>query len=300
VYDSYGLNHRTETEANVSGTLAANYISPNPFTVEPPKVEVTGLHFCAPPTTAPAVYHCTTCPKPFQHAFDWKRHEKTFHERFEIWKCPDCPKEFGEATKFRTHHQFKHSCKQYVPRNFRHAEGAHKVLIKKMAWGCGFCGKPETSWERRCNHVARHFERDWHHDNQGKGVRGREGSEWDVSLVIRGLLEREEVAAHCDDILAQNYPIERQNGEELGNMLRWSPHELVQEETQALISSLQCPIRPEEAYSIVYSLIAMTLPRESLIKLTFPCETIDITTGRVIEEKYRRVTENNDGYGRDI
>ncbi|QDS74187.1 hypothetical protein FKW77_002042 [Venturia effusa] len=228
-------------------------------------VEGPGMHYRAPPTTSPAKYYCTkpSCKAEFRRAHDWKKHEQRVHEQCEIWKCPDCLEEFSEATRFRTHHRVQHDCALHVSTNCQHSADAHQVLLRKVAWGCGFCGLLQTTWDARCSHVIRHFASDWYPDSSGKGVRGRGKHEWDVSLEIRSLLEREELSAHLETILAQTYPIKGQHGEELGNMLRWSPDEIEEAETQSLILRLQCPILPEDGYGIVYRLVVMTLPHSA-------------------------------------
>ncbi|KAE9988041.1 hypothetical protein EG327_003532 [Venturia inaequalis] len=119
----------------------------------------------------------------------------------------------------------------------------------------------ETSQDARSGHVARHFDREPYFDSNGKGVRGRQKSERSMSLEIRALLEREELAVHLETILAQAYAVEWRHGEELWNMLRLSADEVANAETRSLILRLQCPISPKDAYGIVYSLVAMTLPQ---------------------------------------
>lgn len=139
-----------------------------------------------------------------------------------------------------------------------------------------------TTWDARSSHIARHFERELHSDSNGKGVRGRERHEWDISLKIRALLERKELAYHLETIPAQAYTVEWRHGEELGNMLRWSSSEVEEAETKSLILRMQCPISPEEVCWIVYRLVAMTLPRNTW------------------DEANGRMKDNNDCLDRDI
>lgn len=179
------------------------------------EAEGPGMHFRAPPTSSPSKYHCTkpSCKATFKRAHDWKKHEKKQHEQCEAWKCLNCHEEFWEATRFGSPHRAQHDCALQVLTNCQHTEEACHVPLRKVAWGCGFCGVLHSSWDARCSHIARHFERELHFDSSGKGIRGREKSEWDTSLEIRALLEREELAVHFQMILAQAYPVEwQQNG----------------------------------------------------------------------------------------
>ncbi|RDI78959.1 hypothetical protein Vi05172_g11082 [Venturia inaequalis] len=267
-----GRSHGTSQpqQATVQRKILPNFIGD--LTGHPPapppnlvlsEVEGPGMHFRAPPTSSPSKYYCTksSCKAEFKRAHDWKKHEGRKHEQVDIWKCPDCHEEFLEATRFRTHHRVEHDCSLKVSTNCQHTGDAHQVLLRKVAWGCGFCGSLQTSWDARCSHVARHFDRELYFDSNGKAVRGRQKSEWSMSLEIRGLLEREELAVHLETILAQAYAVEWRHGEGLGNMLRWSADELEEAGTRSLILRLQCPISPKDAYGIVYSLVAMTLPQ---------------------------------------
>jgi hypothetical protein len=141
------------------------------------------------------VYSCTNCLQSIKNKWDWKRHER-IHERLEEWECPDCGWICADARWFKSHHKQKHCC-QDCP----HSDEVKTILIQKEAWGCGFCAELLTDWDSRCNHVARHFERDYI-----SGRIGRESHEWDHTAVIEGLLKRPELQERYEILLSERYP----------------------------------------------------------------------------------------------
>lgn len=118
-------------------------------------------------------YWCTSCDKRFRRKFDWQRHEKEFHERWKKFPCPNCNQIFWGSNAFNQHHKSSHSC-QTCP----HADKVVKHLLKRKAWGCGFCADVNMAWEGHSEHVATHFES------------GKSKSDWKHSSVIYGLLHQ--------------------------------------------------------------------------------------------------------------
>jgi hypothetical protein len=147
------------------------------------------------PVTKRKVYSCTYCKQSIKNKWDWKRHE-FIHERLVEWKCPDCGWIFNEARWFKIHHKKVHDCQ-----DCHHTDEAKTILLQKEAWGCGFCAQLSTDWDARCNHVARHFERDYI-----AGRIGRESHEWDHTAVIEGLLKRQELRETYQTLLDDRYP----------------------------------------------------------------------------------------------
>ncbi|KIV99215.1 uncharacterized protein PV09_09079 [Verruconis gallopava] len=124
-------------------------------------------------------YFCTACNKGFARKYDWKVHEQRYHEQQTQYPCPDCNQILFAETLFKSHHRDAHGC-QDCP----HAKGIAKevdVRRKRTAWGCGFCSEMLDDWEKRCDHVAAHY------DN------GVKREEWDHSKVIIGLLRQPEI-----------------------------------------------------------------------------------------------------------
>jgi hypothetical protein len=124
-------------------------------------------------------YFCTACNKGFARKYDWKVHEQRYHEQQTQYPCPDCNQILFAETLFKSHHRDAHGC-QDCP----HAKAIAKevdVRRKRTAWGCGFCSEMLDDWEKRCDHVAAHY------DN------GIKREEWDHSKVIIGLLRQPDV-----------------------------------------------------------------------------------------------------------
>ncbi|KAF2117889.1 hypothetical protein BDV96DRAFT_644227 [Lophiotrema nucula] len=124
----------------------------------------------------PAHFWCTACGKGFGSKHDWKTHEEIFQERFEEYWCEFDEKTFFSKKDFTNHHYKTHSCRTCV--KFNHAEKARRERKSRQAWGCGFCGRLELEWDRRCDHVAAHFK-------EGKTL-----DDWKQSRVISSLLQR--------------------------------------------------------------------------------------------------------------
>jgi hypothetical protein len=133
-------------------------------------------------------YFCTACNKGFARKYDWKVHEQRYHEQQTQYPCPDCNQILFAETLFKSHHRDAHGC-QDCP----HAKTIAKevdVRRKRTAWGCGFCSELLDDWEKRCDHVAAHY------DN------GIKREEWDHSKVIIGLLRQPDVDAEWRNYLA--------------------------------------------------------------------------------------------------
>ena len=136
-------------------------------------------------------YFCTACNKGFARKYDWKVHEQRYHEQQTQYPCPDCNQILFAETLFKSHHRDAHGC-QDCP----HAKTIAKevdVRRKRTAWGCGFCSEMLDDWEKRCDHVAAHY------DN------GIKREEWDHSKVIIGLLRQPDVDAAWRQYLADRH-----------------------------------------------------------------------------------------------
>ena len=112
-----------------------------------------------------ARYWCTSCDKTFKRKFDWKRHEEEFHERWRKYPCPNCNQSFWGPNTFNQHHKSAHGCKTCP-----HSDAVVKYMMKRRAWGCGFCAAMHGKLEKHYEHVAQHFEagstkNDWMHSN---------------------------------------------------------------------------------------------------------------------------------------
>lgn len=121
-------------------------------------------------------YFCTFCDKGFGRKGDWKSHEMEFHERQDEYACTACEGKFYLKHRFIRHHLSRHGCVDCP-----HVETCRRILPKKRAWGCGFCGQYLPTLANRFEHVAEHYEA------------GMEKSEWNHSLVILGLLSQPDV-----------------------------------------------------------------------------------------------------------
>jgi hypothetical protein len=136
-------------------------------------------------------YFCTSCNKGFARKYDWKVHEQRYHEQQTQFPCPDCNQILFAETLFKSHHRDAHGC-QECP----HAKTVAKdvdMRRRRTAWGCGFCSEILDDWEKRCDHVAGHY------DN------GIKREEWDHSKVIIGLLRQPAVDQEWRAYLVQRH-----------------------------------------------------------------------------------------------
>jgi hypothetical protein len=136
-------------------------------------------------------YFCTSCNKGFARKYDWKVHEQRYHEQQTQFPCPDCNQILFAETLFKSHHRDAHGC-QDCP----HAKTVAKdvdMRRRRTAWGCGFCSEILDDWEKRCDHVAAHY------DN------GIKREEWDHSKVIIGLLRQPSVDQEWRSYLMQRH-----------------------------------------------------------------------------------------------
>jgi len=136
-------------------------------------------------------YFCTSCNKGFARKYDWKVHEQRYHEQQTQFPCPDCNQILFAETLFKSHHRDAHGC-QECP----HAKTVAKEVDmrrRRTAWGCGFCAEMLDDWEKRCDHVAGHY------DN------GVKREEWDHSKVIVGLLRQPAVDEEWRSVLIQRH-----------------------------------------------------------------------------------------------
>ncbi|TID25747.1 Isopentenyl-diphosphate [Venturia nashicola] len=136
-------------------------------------------------------YFCTSCNKGFARKYDWKVHEQRYHEQQTQYPCPDCNQILFAETLFKSHHRDAHGC-QDCP----HAKTVAKdvdVRRRRTAWGCGFCSEILDDWEKRCDHVAGHYDG------------GVKREEWDHSKVIIGLLRQPEVDQEWQSLLLSRH-----------------------------------------------------------------------------------------------
>ncbi|KAF2428920.1 hypothetical protein EJ08DRAFT_698715 [Tothia fuscella] len=136
-------------------------------------------------------YFCTSCNKGFARKYDWKVHEQRYHEQQTQFPCPDCNQILFAETLFKSHHRDAHGC-QECP----HAKTVAKdvdMRRRRTAWGCGFCSEILDDWEKRCDHVAGHY------DN------GIKREEWDHSKVIIGLLRQPAIDQEWRSFLMQRH-----------------------------------------------------------------------------------------------
>lgn len=136
-------------------------------------------------------YFCTACNKGFARKYDWKVHEQRYHEQQTQYPCPDCNQILFAETLFKSHHRDAHGC-QDCP----HAKTVAKdvdVRRKRTAWGCGFCSEMLDDWEKRCDHVAGHY------DN------GTKREEWDHSKVVIGLLRQPDIDQEWRILLTERH-----------------------------------------------------------------------------------------------
>ncbi|QDS73338.1 hypothetical protein FKW77_006675 [Venturia effusa] len=136
-------------------------------------------------------YFCTSCNKGFARKYDWKVHEQRYHEQQTQYPCPDCNQILFAETLFKSHHRDAHGC-QECP----HAKTVAKdvdVRRRRTAWGCGFCSEILDDWEKRCDHVASHYD---------VGVKREE---WDHSKVIIGLLRQPEIDQEWQSLLLSRH-----------------------------------------------------------------------------------------------
>jgi homeobox KN domain-containing protein/Tc5 transposase-like DNA-binding protein len=153
-------------------------------------------------------FQCTFCTDTFKTKYDWTRHEKSLHLSMEKWicapiggiitcsstgskkcvycdalnptrehldshnhsACNDKPPEgrtYYRKDHLRQHLRLVHNCKLIDSMENWKSEAAY------IKCRCGFCNEDFTSWNDRCNHLAKHFKegakmQDW------KGCRGFE------------------------------------------------------------------------------------------------------------------------------
>lgn len=139
-------------------------------------------------------YQCTFCPRTFKNKYDWQRHEKSLHLRFERWVCsahgPTVMCTGGDAALLcaycglhdpdETHLQYHRydqclgksqsertfSRKDHLIQHLQFVHNASYVEDVMISWKpmspnirsrCGFCETSLESWNHRTDHLARHF-----------------------------------------------------------------------------------------------------------------------------------------------
>jgi hypothetical protein len=136
-------------------------------------------------THSQTTYFCTTCERSFEHRKVWAEHEYENHERQYFWSCQEtgCSQFFMASASFEKHHQEVHGCQ-----SCNHAYSVKRSLPSKRSWGCGFdgCEGVFDSWEKRCDHVAAHFEEI---EKEEEAL----PSQWKYTNMIRNLLRQADV-----------------------------------------------------------------------------------------------------------
>jgi hypothetical protein len=172
-----GFPPRTSSRADEPKEIRINIVKPDSELLRPEISEETNE----------ILYFCTTCEKSYKTRQEWRDHEYEAHERSYFWSCPEtgCNQILTSSTLFEKHHQEVHGCQ-----NCPHAYGVKRPLPSKRAWGCGFdrCKGVFDSWEKRCDHVASHFD-EMVHD----GERSPLPSEWKYTNLMRNLLRQPDV-----------------------------------------------------------------------------------------------------------
>ncbi|PSN64087.1 hypothetical protein BS50DRAFT_679241 [Corynespora cassiicola Philippines] len=149
-------------------------------------------------------YWCTSCKEGFGEKYDWKRHEETYQERFDMYECDLCKKTYFLDKDFIHHHQKGHRCKTCAEN--QHVEIAKRPRKARTGWGCGFCVHFDADWTDRCNHIAWHFEKN-----------GDTMDNWKHSVVILSLLKRPSIYSEWMDLLYRK--------KEANPRFGWNQHE---------------------------------------------------------------------------
>ncbi|KAF1991152.1 hypothetical protein K402DRAFT_400625 [Aulographum hederae CBS 113979] len=142
---------------------------------------------------------CTFCNDDisFWEKDEWVRHEKSVHETGKVWKCPDldCHQAYSCESEFTNHHETEHQC-----RNCTHGQHVARELPEKSVFACGFtrCKAIFSSFDKRCDHVAEHFDE------------GRTRADWNYSTVVRNLLRQPGIGMEWKRLLNERYHREEQ------------------------------------------------------------------------------------------
>ncbi|KAF2396569.1 hypothetical protein EJ06DRAFT_224757 [Trichodelitschia bisporula] len=198
-------------------------------------------------------YFCTSCNKGFARKYDWKVHEQRYHEQQTQFHCPDCNQVLFAETLFKSHHRDAHSCQDCS----QHAKEYSKDVAperRRTAWGCGFCAELLDDWEKRCDHIASHY------DN------GEKKHEWDHTKVIIGLLRQPDVDAAWQTLL-----LEKNNGSQFPKQLglRFSKestgrsHGDKSMQLQDMLEFGACPRDTRKIAELTYSLGIRKIPTAS-------------------------------------
>ncbi len=118
-------------------------------------------------------YGCTfaNCGKKLGSRNDWKRHENSQHQLFDMWLCP-CMALFHEQASFAVHLEQMHGFQRYSQRNESLLEGRHLGKEGHYRFWCGFCrhlipqddvqagvDPNNSAWEARSKHIGDHFDK---------------------------------------------------------------------------------------------------------------------------------------------
>jgi uncharacterized C2H2 Zn-finger protein len=146
---------------------------------------------------APVTFFCTWCGEIFNEYTEWQKHERFTHELSFYWPCPypTCDAVFIKADKFESHHEESHGCLAC-----NHAPKVVRSLPSKKMWGCGFddCKEYFGDWEKRCQHVAFHYE------SFARGADSRSTPrQWRYSNMVRNLLRQPAVDIHFRRLLVR-------------------------------------------------------------------------------------------------
>ncbi|KAF2436883.1 hypothetical protein EJ08DRAFT_5601 [Tothia fuscella] len=151
------------------------------------------------------IFVCTFCSNGFESRSDWETHEWLYHERQSYWPCPHpgCEVVFDSGSGFESHHEDQHHCP-----SCKHAAEVVRLLPRRKVWACGFdmCKGVFTDWNKRCKHVASHFEG----FARRLGV-NRESPRWTYSNTIRNLLRQPEIKESFKKFMLKYHGSSRSN-----------------------------------------------------------------------------------------
>ncbi|OCL13646.1 hypothetical protein AOQ84DRAFT_372005 [Glonium stellatum] len=197
------------------------------------------------------VLFCTFCAeqkenvhKTFGTKSDWKKHETRIHETGQEWPCPvpNCRLIFDRDADFTRHHQRSHPGRPLPP-----LSDVKVQLLPKAVFGCGFdnCKTLLSSWNDRCDHVAKHMKD------------GMKRTQWRYTNVIRNLIRQDSIR----DIWKSLFVYFGEQLKKDRSQLCWHPHN-----TRVLRQKLECgDFRPNRDDFLMITLkLGLDLPPPSI------------------------------------
>ncbi|OCK92464.1 uncharacterized protein K441DRAFT_570707 [Cenococcum geophilum 1.58] len=195
------------------------------------------------------VLFCTFCAeqnvnKTFGTKSDWKKHETRIHETGQEWPCPtpNCCLVFDRDADFSRHHQRSHPGRPLPP-----LSDVKVQLLPKGVFGCGFdnCKTLLSSWNDRCDHVAKHMKD------------GMKRTQWRYTNVIRNLIRQDSIRDDWKFLFVTF----REQLKKDGSQLCWHPHN-----TRILRQKLECSdFRPNRDDFLMTTLkLGLDLPPPSV------------------------------------